>query len=222
MADRKHNPGNIPGNNQNNRPAGGKPRFNSYWIIGIILLVMIGIQFLSSSGGLKEIDSNRFFQVLQDGDIEKIVIVNKEKVEIYIKTERLSDPKYDDVSSQKTNTVLGQSVPQYYFTIISQDVFVNDLNKVMNELPPEDRPTYTTVTRRNYFGEILLWVLPFLLILGIWIYMLRRMGGGGGAGGNSIFSVGKSRAQIFDRDTNVKVDFSDVAGLEEAKVEIRE
>jgi len=222
MAERKNSPGNMPGNNQGNSPLGGKPKFNSYWIIGIILLVMIGIQFLSSSGGLKEIDSNRFFQVLQDGDIEKIVIVNKEKVEIYIKPERLSDPKYDDISSQKTNTVLGQSVPQYYFTIISQDVFVRDLNEVMNELPAEKRPTYTTVTRRNYFGEIMLWVLPFLLILGIWIYMLRRMGGGGGAGGNSIFSVGKSKAQIFDRDTNVKVDFSDVAGLEEAKMEIRE
>ena len=76
---------------------------------------MIGIQFLSSRGSLKEIDSNRFFQILQEGDIEKIVIVNKEKVEIYIKPERLTDPTYDDVKSQKSNTVLGQSVPQYLF-----------------------------------------------------------------------------------------------------------
>jgi len=78
------------------------------------------------------------------------------------------------------------------------------------------------MTRRNYFGEIMLWVLPFLLILGIWIYMLRRMGGGGGGGGSNIFSVGKSKAQIFDKETSVKVDFHDVAGLEEAKIEIRE
>jgi cell division protease FtsH len=223
MADRKNTQGGFPGGNPGNRPGGtNKPKFNSYWIIGIILLAMIGIQFLSSSGGLKEIDSNRFFQVLQRGDIEKIVIVNKEKVEIYIKPEKLSDAAYEDIKSQKTNTVLGQSVPQYFFNIISQDVFVGELNRVMNELPPEDQPTYTTVTRRNYFGEILLWVLPFLLILGIWIYMLRRMGGGGGAGGSNIFSVGKSKAQIFDKETSVKVDFHDVAGLEEAKVEIRE
>ncbi len=183
---------------------------------------MIGIQFLSSSGNLKEIDSNRFFQILKDGDIEKLVIVNKEKVEVYLKQDRLSDPKFDDVSSQKSNTVLGQTLPQYYYSIISQDVFVTELNEVMNDLPPEDRPSYTTVTRRNYFGEILLWVLPFLLILGIWIYMLRRMGGGGGGGGSNIFSVGKSKAQIFDKETSVKVDFHDVAGLEEAKIEIRE
>ena len=199
-----------------------KPKFNSYWIIGIILLVMIGIQLLSSSGGLMEIDSHRFFQILKNGDIEKLVIVNKEKVEVYIRAERLSDPVYEDIKSQKSSTVLGQSIPQYYYSIISQDVFVTELNNVMNTLPADTRPSYTTLTRRNYFGEIMLWVLPFLLILGIWIYMLRRMGGGGGGGGNSIFNVGKSKAQIFDKDTNVKTDFSDVAGLEEAKVEIRE
>ncbi len=223
MADNKNRPGNLPGGGPGNRPGGmNKPKFNSYWIIGIILLVMIGIQLMSNGGNLKEIDSNRFFQILKEGDIEKIVIVNKEKVEIYIKPDKLSDPAYEDVKSQKSNTVLGQTVPQYFFTIISQDVFVEELNRVMNGLPAGERPTYTTVTRRNYLGEIMLWVLPFLLILGIWIYMLRRMGGGGGAGGSNIFSVGKSKAQIFDKDTNVKVDFHDVAGLEEAKVEIRE
>jgi len=223
MAERKNNPGNFPGGNLGNKPGGpAKPKFNSYWIIGIILLAMIGIQFLGSGNNLKEMDSNRFFQVLQQGDIEKIVIVNKEKVEIYIKPERLSDPVYDDVNSNKSNTMLGQPVPQYFFNIISQDVFIGELNRVMNDLPPESRPTYTTSTRRNYMGEIMLWVIPFLLIMGIWIYMLRRMGGGGGAGGGNIFSVGKSKAQIFDKETSVKVDFHDVAGLEEAKVEIRE
>ena len=223
MAERKNNPGNFPGGNLGNKPGGpAKPKFNSYWIIGIILVAMIGIQFLGSGNNLKEMDSNRFFQVLQQGDIEKIVIVNKEKVEIYIKPERLSDPVYDDVNSNKSNTMLGQPVPQYFFNIISQDVFIGELNRVMNDLPPESRPTYTTSTRRNYMGEIMLWVIPFLLIMGIWIYMLRRMGGGGGAGGGNIFSVGKSKAQIFDKETSVKVDFHDVAGLEEAKVEIRE
>lgn len=227
MADRKNNPGNFPGGNPGNRPGnkpGGpaKPKFSSYWIIGIILLAMIGIQFLGSGNNLKEIDSNRFFQILSQGDVEKIVIVNKEKVEIYIKQERLSDPKYEDVKSSKSNSMLGQPVPQYYFTIISQDIFMGDLNQAMNELPADDRPAYTTITRRNYMGEIMLWVIPFLLIMAIWIYMLRRMGGGGGAGGGNIFSVGKSKAQIFDKETSVKVDFHDVAGLEEAKVEIRE
>ncbi len=231
MADKKKFPGNFPGGNLGNRPGnkpgnkpGGptKPKFNSYWIIGIILLAMIGIQFLGSGNSLKEIDNNRFFQILEEGDVEKIVIVNKEKVEVYIKPERLSDARYEDIKSDKPSSMLGQPVPQYYFTIISQDVFMGDLNRVMNELPADNRPTYTTLTRRNYMGEIMLWVIPFLLIMGIWIYMLRRMQGGGGGGGGNIFSVGKSKAQIFDKETSVKVDFHDVAGLEEAKVEIRE
>ena len=227
MADRKNNPGNFPGGNQGNRPGnkpGGpsKPKFNSYWIIGIILLAMIAIQFLGSGNNLKEIDSNRFFHILGKGDVEKITIVNKERVEIYIKPERLSDPQYEDVTPNRPNSMFGQGVAQYYFTIISQDIFMADLNRAMNELPEEDRPAYTTDTRRNYMGEIMLWVIPFLLIVAIWMYMLRRMGGGGGAGGGSIFNVGKSRAQIFDKETSVKVDFHDVAGLEEAKVEIRE
>ena len=230
MAEKKNNPGNRPimpgnrpGGNPGNKPGGGmKPKFNSYWIIGVILLVMIGLQFISSGSGLKEIDSNRFFQILKNGDIEKLVIVNKEKVEVYIRAERLTDAVYEDIKSQKSNSVLGQAIPQYYFSIISQDVFVTELNNVMNTLPQEKRPSYTTITRRNYMGEIMLWIIPFLLILGIWIYMLRRMGGGGAGGGNNIFSVGKSKAQVFDKETSVKVDFSDVAGLEEAKVEIRE
>jgi len=227
MTDRKKNPLNFPGGNPGNKPGNkpgvpGKPKFNTYWIIGIILLAMIGIQFLGSGNSLKEIDSNRFFSILKEGDVEKIVIVNKEKVEIYIKTERLSDARYEDVRSNKSNSMLGQAVPQYYFTIISQDIFMADLNRVMNELPADNRPAYTTLTRRNYMGEIMLWVIPFLLIMAIWIYMLRRMGGGGGGGGGNIFSVGKSKAQIFDKETSVKVDFHDVAGLEEAKVEIRE
>lgn len=230
MAEKKNNPGNRPimpgnrpGGSPGNKPGGGmKPKFNSYWIIGVILLVMIGLQFISAGSGLKEIDSNRFFQVLKNGDIEKLVIVNKEKVEVYIRAERLTDAAYEDIRTQKSNSVLGQAVPQYYFSIISQDVFVTELNNVMNTLPQEKRPSYTTVTRRNYMGEIMLWIIPFLLILGIWIYMLRRMGGGGAGGGSNIFSVGKSKAQVFDKETSVKVDFSDVAGLEEAKVEIRE
>ncbi len=105
MAEKKNNPGNRPimpgnrpGGTPGNKPGGGmKPKFNSYWIIGVILLVMIGLQFLSAGGGLKEIDSNRFFQILQDGDIEKLVIVNKEKVEVYIRAERLSDAAYEDI-----------------------------------------------------------------------------------------------------------------------------
>ncbi|MEX0981458.1 MAG: ATP-dependent zinc metalloprotease FtsH [Bacteroidales bacterium] len=227
MTDKTNTPGPKGGG-----PKGGpkkpdnKPKFNTYWIIGIVLLALIGMQFLSNPSPMVETDSNQFFEMLQSGDVDKIVIVNKEKVEIYIKPERLSDAKYSEVNEKRSNSMLGQSLPQYYFTIVFPDVFGQELNQVLNEMPPDKRPEYTTVTRKNVLGDMLLWILPFLLILGIWIYMLRRMSGGPGGGGpggaSNIFNVGKSRAQIFDKDTHVKVDFSDVAGLEEAKVEIRE
>ncbi len=217
---------NMPGQKGGPNKPDNKPKFNTYWIIGIVLLALIGMQFLSNPSPMSEIDSNQFFEMLKSGDVDKIVIVNKEKVEIYIKPERLSDAKYSEVNEKRSNSMLGQSLPQYYFTIVFPDVFGQELNTVLNEMPPDDRPEYTTVTRKNVLGDMLLWILPFLLILGIWIYMLRRMSGGPGGGGpggaSNIFNVGKSRAQIFDKDTHVKIDFSDVAGLEEAKVEIRE
>jgi len=217
---------NKPGHSGGQHKPDNKPKFNTYWIIGIVLLALIGMQFLSNTNTMVETDSNKFFEMLKSGDIEKLVIVNKEKVEIYIKPERLSDAKYSEVNENRSNSMMGQSLPQYYLTIVFPDVFGQELNQVLNELPPEKSPEYTTVTRKNVIGDMLLWILPFLLILGIWVFMLRRMSGGGGAGGaggaSNIFNVGKSRAQIFDKDTNVKVDFSHVAGLEEAKVEIRE
>lgn len=221
MSDKTNRPGNPGGPNK----PGNKPKFNTYWIIGIILVALIGMQLMSNLGSSVETDSNSFFQMLEAGDVSKIVIVNKESVEIYIKPEKLGDARYSEVRNKRNNSMLGQNHPQYHFTIVFPDVFGKELNEVMNNLPPEKKPEYTTVTRKNVLGEMFLWMLPFLLILAIWIFMLRRMGGGGAGGGggaNNIFNVGKSKAQLFDKESNVKIDFSDVAGLEEAKVEIRE
>lgn len=220
MAENQKKPGNPGGSN---KP--GKPKINTYWIIGIVLAALIGMQLMNTSGGPAETDSNAFFEMLKSGDVKKIVIVNKERVEIYIKPDKLSDSRYSEVSNKKGTSILRENLPQYYFNIVFPDVFGQELNQVLNALPPENKPEYTTDTRKNILGEMLLWILPFLLILAIWIFMLRRMGGGGAGGGggaNNIFNVGKSKAQIFDKESNVKVDFSDVAGLEEAKVEIRE
>ena len=162
------NPLGKPGLNKS-----GKPKFSSYWIVGIILLVLLGVQFLNNSGTIAETDSNAFFEMLKDGDVEKFVIVNKEKIEIYIKSEKLADAKYNDLKDKRNSTVLGQSVPQYTFTIVFPEVFGQELNTVMNDLPDDKKPAYTTATRKNVLGEMLVWVFPFLLILGIWIFMLQ-------------------------------------------------
>jgi len=220
MADKINKPGGPAGPNK----PGNKPKYNTYWIIGIVVVALIAMQFLGSSKPPEEISSNKFFEMLKAGDVEKFNIVNKEKVEIYIKPERLDDSKYQDLKNKGGNSMLGQNLPQYTYTFFSPEVFETELNKTLSELPSDRIPEYKTVERKNILGETFLFLLPFLLLIGLWIFMMRRMGGGtGGAGGaNNIFNVGKSKAQIFDKDTNVKVDFSDVAGLEEAKVEIRE
>jgi AFG3 family protein len=223
MSDKKYNKknkniGDGPGKNPD-----PKPKFNVYWIYGIIALAIIGTYLLNMRGGPEEISWQRFEkEMLASHDVEKIVVVNKERAEIYIKKDRLTSGKYKDTGSKGFNFI-GQGGPQYYFTIGSVEIFDQKLQDAMKDFPEDELVTVTYETRRNFFGEILTWLFPILLLVVIWIFIFRRMsaGAGGGAAGN-IFNVGKSKARIFDKDAHVKIDFKDVAGLEEAKLEVKE
>jgi cell division protease FtsH len=200
-----------------------KPKFNVYWIYGIIAMAIIGTYFLNLRGGPEEISWQRFEkEILASHDVEKIVIVNKERAEIYIKKDRLASGKYKDIESKGFNMV-ARSLPQYFINIGSVETFEANLEKAMSGFAEEEMVPLTYETRRNFFGEVLTWLFPIFLLVLIWIFIFRRMGagGGGGAAGN-IFNVGKSKARIFDKDTHVKTDFKDVAGLEEAKIEVKE
>jgi AFG3 family protein len=223
MSDKKYtqkpkSPDDGPG-----RSPDSKPKFNVYWIYGIIALAIIGTYVLNMRGGPEEISWQRFEkEVLASHDVEKIVIVNKERAEIYIKKDRLTSGKYKDTGAKGFNPI-ARSEPQYYINIGSVETFENNLNKAMSAFSEDQMVPLTYETRRNFLGEILTWIFPILLLVVIWIFIFRRMGagGGGGAAGN-IFNVGKSKARIFDKDSRVKIDFKDVAGLEEAKIEIKE
>jgi AFG3 family protein len=200
-----------------------KPKFNVYWIYGIIAMAIIGTYFLNLRGGPEEISWQRFEkEILASYDVEKIIVVNKERAEIYIKKDRLASGKYKDVGT-KGFSAIARTGPQYYFTIGSVEIFDQNLQKAMSGFPENELVTVTYETRRNFFGEAFAWLFPILLLVVIWIFIFRRMGSGtgGGAAGN-IFNVGKSKARIFDKDSHVKTDFKDVAGLEEAKVEVKE
>ena len=186
-----------------------KPKFNIYWVYGIILAVFIGLNFYDFGGTAKNIDRNKFDEILKDGDIAKIIVINNQKVEVYIKKELLDSEKY------KTLTKKG---PQYTFDIGDSRTFEEQLVLVQKDLPEKIKPDYET--RKDVFGDALGWLLPLIIIVAIWIFIFRKMSGGGG--GNQIFSIGKSKAKIFDKESNIKIDFKDVAGLEEAKLEIRE
>jgi len=220
------NKGKIPPKPDDKSGKGGpvKPKFNVYWIYGIIGLAIIGTYFLNMGSKAEVITRQEFErEMLQSYDVEKIVIVNKEKVEVYIKEDRLASGKYKDAEKKGISPVAG-SGPQYYFTIGSVEVFEQQLREAMSNFPDAEMVPVSYETQRNIFGEMIGWMLPILLLIAVWVFIFRRMSGGGGGGGGAgnIFSVGKSKARIFDKDSHVKIDFKDVAGLEEAKIEIKE
>ncbi len=225
---------NLPGNNSNQ-----KKKFSFYWIYAILALVFIGLQFYNWNGsGTKDITWNKFVKILEKHEVEKIVVVNKEKAEIYIKQDAIvADTAFKDLNQKKG---LGSSVnkgPHFEFEILSSEnfeakvreeekrIFTNDTigktalakqkiiaNQQLVDIIPE--------TRKNWGGDILSYVILFVVIIAIWFVIMRMMGRG--TGGSQIFNVGKSKAQLFDKNTSSTITFSDVAGLEEAKVEIME
>jgi AFG3 family protein len=203
------------------KPGNQKPRFNGYWIYIVIAAIFIGMQFINFGETAKEVDWNVFSTMLRNKEVAKIVVVNKERVEIFLKKNQNEEVSITD-QSKRGFSAFAQESPTYYFSIISQDKFVELINEIFDELPEEDRPAFKTETRSDYFGIILSWVVPILLLVFIWLFIFKRMSGGAAGGAGNIFNVGKSKAQIFDKDTSVKVDFKDVAGLEEAKTEVRE
>ncbi len=223
MSDKKYTQRQKPTDDGTGKSPESKPKFNIYWIYGIIAMAIIGTYLLNMRGGPEEISWQHFEKdILISHDVEKIVIVNKERAEIYIKKDRLATGKYKDTSAKGFNPI-SRAEPQYFINIGSVETFETNLEKAMSGFSEEEMVPLTYETRRNFFGEILTWLFPILLLVVIWIFIFRRMGAGagGGAAGN-IFNVGKSKARIFDKDSRVKIDFKDVAGLEEAKVEVKE
>lgn len=200
-----------------------KPKFNVYWIYGLIAVVFIGLQLLSFSPKPTEISMQEFERnMLKNGDVEKIVVVNKERANIYIKEDRLTDSRYEDLFDN-TFARTSKEGPHFFFTIGSMEYFERWISEAQETYLRGEYIEISYKTQPNYMRDILGWLLPIFIILAIWIFIFRRMsrGAGGGAGGN-IFNVGKSKAQLFDKESNIKVDFKDVAGLEEAKIEVRE
>ncbi|PIQ35210.1 MAG: hypothetical protein COW63_01835 [Bacteroidetes bacterium CG18_big_fil_WC_8_21_14_2_50_41_14] len=204
---------NLTGGGKN----GDKPKFNFYWIYGILAVVLFGIQFLGMGDDGKQTDWREFKTMLEDGDVAKIILVNKETAEIFIKTENLTKDKYKDLS--KGSSITGKT-PQYYFNVGSVDKFYEDVEAAQVDL---DQPVYVeTEIRHNWGGEVLNWILFPALLIGIWFLFMRMMSKGGGGAGGQLFNIGKSKAQMYDKKTSVNITFKDVAGLAEAKVEIKE
>ena len=205
------------------RNSSGKPKFNIYWIYGLIAVVFIGIQFIDFGSNIKEITWQEFEKnMLSTHDVSKVVVVNRDKAEVYIKEEKFITEKYEQY--RKKGVSYGNSrTPQFFFTIGSVETFEKKMEESQKDFEGKDIIPVGFETRKDHFGDLLGWLMPIIILVAIWLFIFRKMGAGGGAGGSNIFSIGKSKAKIFDKEeANIKVNFKDVAGLEEAKVEITE
>ncbi|MCK6648573.1 MAG: ATP-dependent zinc metalloprotease FtsH [Bacteroidia bacterium] len=199
-----------------NKPKLPKTPFNFYWIYGIIAVVLIGVQVMNFNAGLKEVKSGEFYEtMLKQHHVTRIVVVPTDNVaEIYIGKDYQKLPQYAKDGLDKK-----PSGPHYKLKILSVESFSKDLEKAQKDFLPHEI-IYPEKDERTDWGSQLSWILPLVLMIVIWIIIMRRMGGGGSGG--QIFNIGKSKAQLFDKDTNVNITFNDVAGLEGAKIEIKE
>jgi cell division protease FtsH len=210
---------NNKNNSDDNKPR--SPRFNSFWIYGVIALFLLALNIYTMSEGTKEqVSMNRLEDMITSGDVEKLVVLNERYAHIYIKEDRLSEAKYEDAA--KSN--LGGNRYHYYLEIGSYDSFSEFLKEIQDQagIDRDNRIYPKNETRANWLPQLFAWLLPFVVIVVLWIFIMRRVGGGAGGAGAQIFNIGKSKATLFDQNSKVNITFQDVAGLDEAKEEVME
>ncbi len=216
------NQNNTPNPFDGKKPKGGKPRFNLMWIYAILAVGFIAITFLSPNGG-KQINVDKLLTMVENGDVDRITVVNRSKAEIYLTEEAKKDEEYKkDVP--ESSLVNPKSFTYFLSDIGDYEYFNNQVKEAQKDLPSADKVSINPEVKESIWDNPLITLVLYIAIFGlIWMFIMKRMGGGAGAGGGGqLFSIGKSKAQLFDKDTKVNVTFKDVAGLEGAKEEVME
>jgi cell division protease FtsH len=195
-------------------------KINPWWIYGSLIVIFFVINYLSGSAFQEsaKISASKFNEYLEKGQIEKVVIYNKTEAEAFLTKGALADKAHKKVAKDMIGNL--NKGPHYTFEIGNDEVFQNKIEKAKQDGKLKD---YEFKPKSNW-SELLITLLPIIIIIGVWIFIMRRMsgaGGGGGAGGQ-LFNIGKSKAKLFDEKTDVKITFKDVAGLEGAKEEVQE
>ncbi len=210
------------------KPSGNGFRFNPYWIYGILFLVFLAISIFPRSAGQSS-NWNEVRDMVIQGDVKKMVLVNDRYLEVYLTREASQQSRYK--KNKPSQDMLGSTEPNFSFEI-EKGYFNQEVEDLKKELSKKKSAGETALgpndlviayeSHSDIFGELFQWVFFIAIFLLISNMFFRRMGGGAGGGGGNIFSIGRARAQLFDKDTKVNVTFKDVAGLEEAKEEVME
>jgi AFG3 family protein len=201
-------------------------KFNIFWVYAAIIVGLLVVQFLFNTENAQEVSYNTFEkEMLLTGDVEKIVSYKTDEIaraDVYIKESKLNSPKYKKYLSD--GIVGSKKGPLVYFNANSLDDISKQLKESqVNLLPTQQAIKPIPVSKSNPWASAFVQIiLPLLLFAGLWIFLMRRMGGGAGGGGGQIFNIGKSKATLFDKESQVNITFNDVAGLEEAKQEVME
>ena len=207
-------------NKNRNNPKMNMPRPSLLWIYGVIAALIVGYYLFNPSSD-QPVESNWTMvePMVEQGEVEKILILNKDQAQIFLT--KAAVEKYRNSASEKRLQRIPESGPQLIFTIGSVDSFREDLSAAEQQAGTTVPVEY--INKRDDWTSLLVNLLPWIVIIGVWIFLMRSMARGAGAGGGGgIMNVGKAKAQVFDKDNSKRVTFKDVAGLEEAKVEIME
>ena len=215
-------------NEPNKEQANSKRRPSLYWLYGLVVVLLLGFQFNDYLRNASEsISYSEFQPILEHGHIEKVIILNgstKSEAELTLRDSVLYEGKLIPVADFPDYKDYDLTRPPHFTFQLPEktEEFETQLAN-FNTANPEARINYEFKPQSEWMARVMLWILPFLLLIGLWLFIMRRVTGGGGmGGGGQIFNIGKSRANLYDKDTKVTVTFNDVAGLDEAKQEVME
>ena len=204
-----------------NKNLKNKPKFNTYWIYSLIVIFFISTYFIGGNEATntsKNINITSFERFLNKGEIKNVTVINKNLAQVTLQRDALNSPDHKIANS--TNILCQKNIngPHYVFEIGNLELFQNKLEDAEKK---GIQFNYDFKTVENKFFDYILGFLPLLILIGLWFFFMKRMSGGAG-GGSQIFSIGKSKAKLFDEKTDIKITFKDVAGLEGAKEEVQE
>ena len=213
----------TPKNPNEKKPGGFKPgngfKFNHYWIYGILFIVFLALNFLPRSSG-QSTHWNEVREMVVKGDVKELKLINDRYLEVYLTMDAAGRKEY--TKNKRKQDMFGQTEPNFSFEI-EKGYFNTEIQDLKKEIADPNKLIIKYESHSDIFGQLFQWIFFIAIFLIFWNLMFKRMGGGGGgSGGPNIFSIGRARAQVFDKDTKVNVSFKDVAGLEEAKEEVME